>query len=65
MRYIVNITGWSAGTVIPYDKDLENEINRTVAKYIQENIEYPGQWFTYTWVEDADAVPLVPATRVN
>ena len=65
MKYVVDIIPWSSGIEIPYDSELEKEIMKTVRNYIQENIEYPGQWFTYTWVEDADAVPLVPATRVN
>lgn len=64
MKYIIDIFPHSSGPDIPYSAELENEIQKTVARWIQENIEYPGYWHTYVWAEDKDG-PITPASRVN
>lgn len=65
MKYTVEIQAWSALDKIPYSRELENEIAKTVVEWINKNVEYPGNWVTHITAQDNNGIPYTPGVRIN
>ena len=65
MKYTVEIQPWSGAYNIPYSKELENEIAKTVLEWIDKNVEYPGNWVTHIGAQDNNGIPYNSGGRIN
>ena len=65
MKYTVDIHSWNGAYSIPYSQNLENAIAKVVQEWINENIEYPGNWVTYIGAIDNNGVPCNSGLRIN
>lgn len=65
MNYTIDIQSWSAEDNIPYSRELEDEISKTVVEWINKNVEHPGNWVTHISAQDKNGFPYNSGARIN
>lgn len=65
MNYTIDIQPRSRAYNIPYSRELEDEIAKTVIEWINKNVEHPGNWVTHISAQDNNGIPYTSGARIN